>query len=57
MTYPLKSSRLSLVADPRPSATQGPSAPVRRYRLARLRFEGRAPEPERRFDHLARVFD
>jgi len=30
---------------------------VRRYRLARLRFEGRSAEPALRFEHLKRVFD
>jgi hypothetical protein len=32
-------------------------APIRRYRLARLRFEPRASAPASRFDHLKRVFD
>jgi hypothetical protein len=30
---------------------------VRRYRLARLRFDGRAAEPAARFEHLKRAFD
>jgi hypothetical protein len=58
MSLPSKSSRLLLVADPRPaSATKRDAPPVRRYRLARLRFEGRSLEADRRFEHLARVFD
>ncbi len=57
MTHTLRSSRLLLVADPRTMAPDPESAPVRRYRLARLRFDGRSPEPDHRFDHLKRVFD
>ena len=30
---------------------------VRRYRLARLRLEGRPVAPERRFDHVKRSYD
>jgi hypothetical protein len=30
---------------------------VRRYRLARLRFDGRAADPAARFEHLKRTFD
>jgi hypothetical protein len=32
-------------------------APVRRYRLARLRFEGRSIELASRFEHLKRSYD
>jgi hypothetical protein len=38
------------------SATPG-SAPVRRYRLARLRFDGHPPESQDRFEHLKRAHD
>jgi hypothetical protein len=31
--------------------------PVRRYRLARVRFDGRSSDPASRFDHLKRTFD
>jgi hypothetical protein len=57
MTRPSRSPRLLLVADPRPVSPESPTAPVRRYRLARLRFEGRSSESELRFEHLKRVFD
>ncbi|HZB75563.1 MAG TPA: hypothetical protein VE526_05015 [Solirubrobacteraceae bacterium] len=30
---------------------------VRRYRLARLRLEGRPVSPEQRFDHVKRSYD
>jgi hypothetical protein len=33
------------------------SAPIRRYRLARLRFDGRSADPASRYEHLKRVFD
>jgi len=54
MTAPIRSSRLLLVADRR---TDGPAAAVRRYRLARLRLEGRQAAPQARFEHLKRVYD
>ena len=57
MTRPIRSSRLVLVADPRPASTLPDAAPVRRYRLARLRLEARSPEASERFAHLKRVFD
>jgi hypothetical protein len=46
-----------LVADRRASSPASTVVPVRRYRLARLRFEGRASDPAARFEHLKRVFD
>jgi hypothetical protein len=57
MTRPTKSPRLLLVADPRPSSALPEAPPLRRYRLARLRFDGRCPEADLRFEHLKRVFD
>jgi hypothetical protein len=57
MTRPTTSPRLLLVADPRPASPESPTVPVRRYRLARLRFDGRSPDAELRFEHLKRVFD
>jgi hypothetical protein len=51
------SSKVLLVADRRTPAGTAGSTPVRRYRLARLRFEGRVAEPASRFEHLKRVFD
>jgi hypothetical protein len=43
-----------LLEDTRAVATPGP---LRRYRLARLRLEGRSDDPEKRFAHLKRVYD
>lgn len=57
MTPSATPSRLLLIADPRPSMPRPARVPVRRYRLARLRFEGRPTERSRRFEHLKRVFD
>jgi hypothetical protein len=58
MTRPLtSSSKVLLVADRRLDATEPPTAPVRRYRLARLRFDGRPTGPGGRFEHLKRVYD
>jgi hypothetical protein len=57
MTRPIRSSKLLLVADPRPASPEPVTVPMRRYRLARLRFEGRSPESHLRFEHLKRVFD
>jgi hypothetical protein len=56
MTRPT-TSKLLLVADRRSIVTEPGTAAVRRYRLARLRFDGRADEPASRFDHLKRVYD
>lgn len=57
MTHPITSSKVLLIADRRGTSPAGPSARVRRYRIARLRFEGRSPEPAARFEHLKRVYD
>ncbi len=57
MTRPVTSSKLLLVADNRPSESDTAVVPLRRYRLARLRFEGRSADSSRRFEHLKRVFD
>jgi hypothetical protein len=59
MIRPNTSSKVLLVADRRdgPVAAEGGPTPVRRYRLARLRFEGRAADSGSRFEHLKRVFD
>jgi hypothetical protein len=57
MTSPQRSSKVLLVADRRASAAEPGAVPVRRYRLARLRFDGRAAEPGSRFEHLKRTFD
>ena len=57
MTRPLTSSRLLLVADPRQATAAREKGAVRRYRLARLRFDGRSAEYASRFEHLKRVYD
>lgn len=57
MTYPSTSSKFMLIADTRPPMPEPAGVPVRRYRLARLHFEGRPSEPSRRFEHIKRVFD
>jgi hypothetical protein len=58
MTRPTSSSsRILLVADRRAEQTESPGASVRRYRLARLRFDERPAGPQARFEHLKRVYD
>jgi len=56
MTRTVPAPKLLLVADTRPAAERGRPR-VRRYRLARLRFDGRTVDPATRFDHLKRVYD
>jgi hypothetical protein len=57
MTRPVTSTRVLLLEERRAQAEAASSAPIRRYRLARLRFEPRSAAPASRFDHLKRVFD
>jgi hypothetical protein len=57
MTRPVTSTRVLLLEERRAQAEDASSAPIRRYRLARLRFEPRSAAPASRFDHLKRVFD
>jgi hypothetical protein len=57
MTRSARSSKVLLVADRRAASTEPGAVPVRRYRLARLRFEGRATDADARFEHLKRVYD
>ena len=57
MTRPIASSKVLLVADRRAAAPDPAAAPVRRYRLARLRFDSRPAGTEARFEHLKRVYD
>ncbi len=54
MIRPHTSSKVLLVADRRDGAVaaEGGATPVRRYRLARLRFEGRSAAPGSQFEHL-----
>jgi hypothetical protein len=57
MTRPNAASKVLLVADRRAEIDE-PGAPnVRRYRLARLRFESRPVSSDARFEHLKRVYD
>ena len=57
MPYSPASAKLLLVADRREPPTEAGAAPVRRYRLARLRFDGRPQGEASRFEHLKRVYD
>lgn len=57
MTAPTRSSKLLLVADRRVDSAEPAAPAIRRYRLARLRFESRPTGPEARFEHLKRVYD
>jgi hypothetical protein len=57
MSRPNTSSKLLLVADPRPVMSESGGVPVRRYRIARLRLEPRSTEPGERFEHLKRIYD
>jgi hypothetical protein len=54
MTHPATSFRVVLLEDT--SAVSSPG-PLRRYRLARLRFEDRSDDPEKRYTYLKRVYD
>jgi hypothetical protein len=55
MTRPITPTKVLLVK--RSAAADDGAVPVRRYRLARLRVEGRSDAPASRFEHLKRVFD
>ncbi|MBV8430214.1 MAG: hypothetical protein JO244_03570 [Solirubrobacterales bacterium] len=57
MTRPATSSRLLLIEDRRAGAEVPAGVPVRRYRLARLRFDGPAADSGGRFEHLKRAHD
>jgi hypothetical protein len=57
MTQLARSSKVVLVANRREIADARGAGSVRRYRLARLRLEGRSPDPEARFEHLKRIYD
>ncbi|HUJ35347.1 MAG TPA: hypothetical protein VLW51_09055 [Solirubrobacteraceae bacterium] len=56
MTRPTTASKVLLIADRR-AAPSPPAAPLRRYRLARLRVDQRSSSPETRFEYLKRVYD
>jgi len=55
MTRPMKTSKVLLVADRRGEAAQSAAAPVRRYRLARLRLNPLPAGREVGFEHLKRL--
>ena len=55
MTYPITSSKLVLIPHDEHSAER--PAPVRRYRLARLKLDCRSSDPASRFEHLKRIYD
>lgn len=58
MTTPSSSSKLILALDRRAAAgPTAPAGPIRRYRIARLRFDTPEAGPEHRFDYLKRTFD
>jgi hypothetical protein len=57
MTSRVTASKVLLVADRRAVAPRRESTPVRRYRLARVRFERPPAAAESRFDYLKRVYD
>jgi hypothetical protein len=57
MTSLTPSSKVLLVADRRPSPADGGTPAVRRYRLAKLRFDPRPSDPETRYEHLKRVYE
>jgi hypothetical protein len=46
-----------LLEDRRGGAAQAGSAPVRRYRLARLRFDSPSADHDKRFEYLKRSYD
>ena len=50
-------TKVLLVADPRNAPAEPGATPVRRYKLARVRFDGRSTDEATRFDHLKRVYD
>ena len=57
MTRPTTASKVLLIADRRQVASDRLDHPVRRYRLARLRFDSRLTGAESRFEYLKRVYD
>jgi hypothetical protein len=46
-----------LLEDRRGGSAPTGNAPVRRYRLARLRFDGAPSDPDKRFEYLKRSHD
>lgn len=57
MTRPAPSSKVVLLQDRRGGTELSAGAPLRRYRLARLRFEGLPEVSDRRFEYLKNTHD
>lgn len=57
MTRPDTSSKVVLVEHRRETPSEPGVTAVRRYRLARLRIDGRSQDPGSRFEHLKRAYD
>jgi hypothetical protein len=57
MTRPTTASKVQLVEDRRTAPVSRRDTPLRRYRLARLRFDSRLSGSESRFEYLKRVYD
>ncbi len=57
MTRPVTASKVLLVADRRTAPSSREAAPVRRYRIARLRFDPPPAAGASRFEHLKRTYD
>lgn len=57
MTRPSTPSKVLLVEDRRTAPKSRRDTRVRRYRLARLRFDSRPTGSESRFEYLKRVYD
>jgi hypothetical protein len=57
MTRPAALSKVMLLEDRRGGEAPAGSAPVRRYRLARIRAGSAPAQPGKRFDYLKRTFD
>jgi len=57
MARPTQSSKVLLVADRRAVSPQPSAARVRRYRLARVRLDGRPAGAASPYEHIKRVYD
>jgi hypothetical protein len=57
MTHSASASKVLLVADRRTAPSPRESVPVRRYRIARLRFDPPPASGASRFEHLKRTYD
>lgn len=57
MTRPATSSKVLLVKDRRREEPEPGDAVVRRYRLARLRFDSRPAGADSPYEHLKRMYD